>query len=81
MEYRRLGRAGVKVSTVSLGSWLTYGGSVEEDTATACTDRAYEPGVNFFDTANAHARARSADVVRAARRRLPRDADGLATTG
>jgi voltage-dependent potassium channel beta subunit len=79
MRYRRLGRAGVKVSTVSLGSWLTYGGSVEEDTATACIHRAYELGVNFFDTANAYARGRSEEVVGAALRQFPRESYVLAT--
>ena len=67
------------MSTVSLGSWLTYGGSVEEDTATACIHRAYELGVNFFDTANAYARGRSEEVVGAALRQFPRESYVLAT--
>jgi voltage-dependent potassium channel beta subunit len=79
MEYRRLGRAGVQVSTVSLGSWLTYGGSVEEETATACIHRAYDLGVNFFDTANVYARGRSEEVVGAALKRFPRESFVLAT--
>lgn len=79
MEYRRLGRAGLRVSTVSLGSWLTYGGSVEENTATACIRRAHELGVNFFDTANAYARGRSEEVVGAALRGFPRESYVLAT--
>jgi aryl-alcohol dehydrogenase-like predicted oxidoreductase len=69
----------VHVSAVSLGSWLTYGGSVEEDTATACIHRAYELGVNFFDTANVYARGRSEEVVGAALRQFPRDSYVLAT--
>jgi aryl-alcohol dehydrogenase-like predicted oxidoreductase len=52
MEYRRLGRAGVRVSTISLGSWLTYGGAVEERTAVECIHGAYDLGINLFDTAN-----------------------------
>ena len=63
MEYRNLGRWGVKLSAVGLGSWLTYGGSVEEDAAVACIERAYELGVNFFDTANVYAAGRSEEVV------------------
>jgi len=63
MRYRNLGRWGVKVSAVGLGSWLTYGGSVEEETAKACIARAYELGVTFFDTANVYARVRAEEVV------------------
>jgi voltage-dependent potassium channel beta subunit len=63
MRYRNLGRWGVKVSAVGLGSWLTYGGSVEEETAKACIARAYELGVTFFDTANVYARGRAEEVV------------------
>ena len=52
MEYRRLGRSGVKLSTIGLGSWLTYGNQVDRDASTACIRRAFELGVNFFDTAD-----------------------------
>ncbi|MFN2463752.1 MAG: aldo/keto reductase family protein [Candidatus Dormibacteria bacterium] len=52
MEYRRLGRSGVKLSTLGLGSWLTYGNQVDRDNSTACIRRAFELGVNFFDTAD-----------------------------
>ncbi len=63
VRYRKLGRWGVKLSAVGLGSWLTYGGSVEEDAAKACMRRAYERGVTFFDTANVYARGRAEEVV------------------
>ncbi len=53
----------MKVSVVGLGSWLTYGGTVEEETATRCIRRALERGVNFFDTANVYARGASEEVV------------------
>lgn len=79
MEYRKLGRWGVKVSTVGLGSWLTYGGSVEEDAAQACIHRAYELGVTFFDTANVYARGRSEEVVGKTLAEYPRDSYVLAT--
>jgi voltage-dependent potassium channel beta subunit len=79
MEYRRLGRAGIKVSSVGLGSWLTFGGTVEEDTAVECIHRAFELGVNFFDTANAYARGRSEEVVGRALAELRRDDVVLAT--
>jgi aryl-alcohol dehydrogenase-like predicted oxidoreductase len=79
MEYRNLGTAGVKVSSVSLGSWLTYGGATEEDTAKACVRRAYELGINFFDTANVYARGASEKVVGSALSEFPRDSFVLAT--
>ena len=62
MEYRRLGRAGLKVSALSLGSWVTYGGQVGEDVATDCMTAAYDAGVNFFDAAEAYAHGQ-AEVV------------------
>ncbi|HEY5094359.1 MAG TPA: aldo/keto reductase family protein [Candidatus Eremiobacteraceae bacterium] len=79
MQYRNLGRSGVKVSAVGLGSWLTYGGSVEADTAAACIARAYDKGVTFFDTANVYGRGRAEEVVGGALRTYPRDSYVLAT--
>ncbi len=54
MNYRKLGRAGVRVSEVALGSWLTYGHGVGDDAAKACIRRAFELGINFFDTADVY---------------------------
>lgn len=54
MKYRRLGKSGLKVSEIGLGSWLTYGTATETETAQQCIHKAYELGVNFFDTANAY---------------------------
>jgi voltage-dependent potassium channel beta subunit len=79
MRYRKLGRWGVNVSAVGLGSWLTYGGSVEEDAAKACIVRAFEHGVNFFDTANVYGRGRSEEVVGRAIAQFDRDDIVLAT--
>jgi aryl-alcohol dehydrogenase-like predicted oxidoreductase len=79
MRYRNLGRWGVKVSTVGLGSWLTYGSSVEEETAKACIARAYELGVTFFDTANVYARGRAEEVVGRALAPFRRESIVLAT--
>src|SRR5688500_359783 len=79
MRYRKLGRWGVKVSEVALGSWLTYGGSVADDTATACIHRAYELGVTFFDTANVYRRGAAEEVVGRALAQYPRDSFVLAT--
>ena len=79
MQYRKLGRWGVQVSTVSLGSWLTYGGSVEEQTAKECVWRAYDLGVTFFDTANVYMRGRAEEVMGKALGDFQRDSYVLAT--
>ena len=79
MEYRRLGNSGVKVSEISLGSWLTYGGSVAEEQARSCIDRAYEIGINFFDTANVYMRGAAEEIVGRALRDYERDSYFLAT--
>ncbi|MFC1879705.1 potassium channel beta subunit family protein, partial [Chloroflexota bacterium] len=54
-EYRYLGKSGLKVSALSLGAWVTYGGQVGENTAYECMKAAYDAGVNFFDNAEAYA--------------------------
>jgi aryl-alcohol dehydrogenase-like predicted oxidoreductase len=56
MQYRQLGKSDLVVSEISLGSWLTYGVGVEAERATACVRRAFEVGINLFDTANAYGR-------------------------
>ncbi|MBV8223493.1 MAG: aldo/keto reductase family protein [Candidatus Eremiobacteraeota bacterium] len=79
MHYRALGRWGMRLSAIGLGSWLTYGGSVEEERARACIRRAYELGVTFFDTANVYARGRAEEIVGRALAEFPRDQIVLAT--
>lgn len=79
MRYRRLGRAGIEVSAVGLGSWLTYGGTVGEETATACIHRAFDHGVNFFDTANVYAGGRAEEIMGAALAGFRREDYVLAT--
>jgi voltage-dependent potassium channel beta subunit len=79
MQYRRLGRAGVRVSAISLGSWLTYGNAVAEETALACLRRAYELGINFFDTANVYNRGAAEEVLGRGLSAFSRDSYVLAT--
>jgi voltage-dependent potassium channel beta subunit len=55
MEYRRLGRSGLKVSALSLGSWVTFGNQIGNDVAFECMSAALEHGVNFFDNAEGYA--------------------------
>jgi len=62
LNYRRLGSAGIKVSELSLGAWVTYGGQVGEEMATKCMSKAFELGMNFFDNAEAYAHG-NAEIV------------------
>ena len=79
MQYRHLGRAGVRLSTVALGSWLTYGQSVERDLATQCIHKAYELGVNFFDTADVYFHGAAEEVLGRALKDYLRSSYVLAT--
>jgi aryl-alcohol dehydrogenase-like predicted oxidoreductase len=56
MRYRRLGKTGLKLSELSLGSWVTFGGQVGDDAARACMTAAYDAGVNFFDGAEVYSK-------------------------
>lgn len=62
MNYRRLGRSGLKVSEIGLGSWLTYGKGVDDSGARACLRRAFDLGVNFFDSADVYNRGAAESV-------------------
>lgn len=63
LEYRKLGNSDLSVSVISLGSWLTYGVGVERDAAEACVNRAFDHGINFFDTANVYGRGAAEEVL------------------
>ena len=63
MEFRFLGRSGLKVSAVSYGNWITHGSQVEEDAARACVKRALELGITTFDTADVYAGTRAEGVL------------------
>jgi aryl-alcohol dehydrogenase-like predicted oxidoreductase len=56
MNTRRLGWSDLEVSEISLGSWLTFSGGVGLEQTRACTNAAFEAGINFFDTANVYGR-------------------------
>ncbi|WP_338785929.1 aldo/keto reductase family protein [Metabacillus sp. FJAT-53654] len=66
MKYRRVGNSGLKVSEIGLGSWLTYGTAAEQEAANACIRKAFECGINFFDTANAYNRGAGEEAMGAA---------------
>ncbi|KAL2869242.1 putative voltage-gated K+ channel beta subunit (KCNAB) [Aspergillus lucknowensis] len=59
MIYRRLGNSGLQVSVISLGGWITFGGDVGEEATEACMKKAYELGINFFDTAEGYSGGQS----------------------
>lgn len=63
MEYRRLGKSGLKISALSLGSWITFGDQIANNVAEELMDMAYEAGVNFFDNAEVYAHGRSEEVM------------------
>ena len=55
IEYRRLGKAGIKLSDIGLGGWLTFGNALAAEHAKAVMATAFDLGINFFDTADAYA--------------------------
>jgi voltage-dependent potassium channel beta subunit len=63
MNYRRLGRSGLKVSELSLGSWVTYGNQLDAGGARECMAAAWDRGVNFFDNAEVYAAGRSEEIM------------------
>src|SRR5437660_10989659 len=63
MEYRHLGRSGLKISEIAYGNWITHGSQVEEDAAKACVEAAIDEGITTFDTADAYAGTRAEEVL------------------
>jgi voltage-dependent potassium channel beta subunit len=74
MHYRRLGHSGLKVSEISLGAWVTFGGQVDEMVASDLLHAAYNAGINFFDNADMYADGRAEAVMGRAIKDLPREA-------
>jgi len=79
VEYRRLGDSDLQVSEICLGTWTTFGGSLDDGAAIALVDAALETGVNFFDTANVYSQGRSEEVLGRAFAGRPRDTFVVAT--
>jgi aryl-alcohol dehydrogenase-like predicted oxidoreductase len=63
MEYRHLGRCGLKISEIAYGNWITHGSQVEEDAAKACVTAALDEGITTFDTADAYAGTRAEEIL------------------
>ena len=70
MNYRRLGRSGLKVSELSLGSWVTYGNQLDTGAARECMAAAWDRGVNFFDNAEVYANGKSEEIMGEALKKL-----------
>ena len=70
MNYRRLGRSGLKVSELSFGSWVTYGNQLGNDLARECMAAAYDAGVNFFDNAEVYAKGASETIMGAVLKKM-----------
>ncbi|HXD08313.1 MAG TPA: aldo/keto reductase [Burkholderiaceae bacterium] len=70
MQYRRLGRSGLQVSELSLGSWVTYHNQVDTAAAREMLAAAYDAGINFFDNAEVYANGRSESIMGEAFRQL-----------
>lgn len=79
MRYRALGHSGLKLSTIGLGSWLTFGRTVDRDVTRSCVLRAWELGVNFIDTANVYARGEAEETLGPILAELDRGALVIAT--
>jgi voltage-dependent potassium channel beta subunit len=73
MHYRRLGRSGLKVSEISLGSWVTFGNQVDQDAAQVLIHEAFDDGINFFDNADMYANGQAEIVMGKAIEDLPRE--------
>ena len=70
MNYRRLGRSGLKVSELSFGSWVTYGNQLDANAARECMAAAWDGGVNFFDNAEVYAAGKSEELMGEALKKL-----------
>lgn len=79
MNYRNVGASGLKVSEIGLGSWLTFGGYVNQDLSKQIIRYAYDQGINFFDTANMYGQGEAERVVGQALKHFPRSSYVLAT--
>lgn len=79
MNYRALGRSGLMVSELSLGSWTTYGGKVDTDDTVRIVRHAFDAGINLFDTADVYVKGAAELALAAAIRELPREQLVIAT--
>ena len=74
MEYRNMGKTGLKLSRLAFGSWVTFGDQIDEDKASELIHLAYDQGINYFDNADIYANGQSEEVMGRAIQDLPREA-------
>src|SRR6202047_3470532 len=79
MEFRHLGRSGLKVSEIAYGNWITHGSQVEEDAARACVAAALDEGITTFDTADVYAGTRAEEVLGRALQGIRRESVEICT--
>jgi aryl-alcohol dehydrogenase-like predicted oxidoreductase len=79
MEYRHLGRSGLRVSEIAYGNWITHGSQIEEEAATACVHAALDVGISTFDTADAYAAGRAEEILGRALSGVRRESLEIAT--
>ncbi len=63
MKYRKVGKSGLKISEISIGTWITYGGTVEDEMAKKCLAAAIESGINFIDSAEIYAKGGAEKII------------------
>jgi aryl-alcohol dehydrogenase-like predicted oxidoreductase len=79
MEHRNLGRSGLVVSEIAYGNWITHGGQIGQDAATACVRAAWDEGVTFFDTADVYTNGKAEEALAVALEGITRSDYVLAT--
>src|SRR5215469_11655786 len=79
MEYRHLGRSGLRVSEIAYGNWITHGSQIEEEAAIACVHAALDVGISTFDTADAYAGGRAEEILGRALHGVQRETLEIAT--
>jgi len=79
MEYRHLGKSGLKVSAIAYGNWITHGSQIEEDAARACVLAALDAGISTFDTADVYAGGSAEEVLGRALKGVPRESVEICT--
>lgn len=79
MEYRHLGKSGLKVSEIAYGNWITHGSQIEEEAARSCVLAALDEGISTFDTADAYAGGRAEEVLGRALKGVRRESVEICT--
>ena len=72
MNYRRVGKSGLRISEIALGGWLTYGGTVDADKAIPIVRAAVDHGINFVDIADIYSKGQAEEIIGRAIADIPR---------